>query len=128
MCFCYMLVCLLWAKIQELFSTIQAPVEEYDEFFDSFASLSIDNARTVPRVGCTTPPVSENSGLLPLIPDLVTTIIVWNKLCSPSISLLYRLRCVSRGWKNYVSTTQEWAALEFTKLNVVKIVRTFLIF
>ena len=107
-----------WEKIQELFSTILAPVEEYDEFFDSFASLSFDDASTVPRVGCITPPVSENSGLLLLIPHLVTTTTVWNKLRSPpSISLLYRLRHVSRGWKNFVSTTQEWAALEFTKLD-----------
>ena len=44
---------------------------------------------------------------------------IWNKLCSPSISLLYHLQCVSRGWKNFVSKTQQWAALEFTKLDIL---------
>ena len=84
MCFCYM----LWAKIQELFPTIQPPVEEYDEFFDSFASLSLDDTNTIPRVGCTTLSISKNSGLLPLIPDPVTMTTFWKKLRSPSILLL----------------------------------------
>ena len=105
-------------KIQELFSTIQAPIEEYDEFFDSFASLSLDDASTIPKVGCTIPPVSENSKLLPLILDPMSTTTIWNKLRSPSsILLLYHLRRMSKGWKNFVSTTQEWTALEFTKLD-----------
>ena len=113
-----MAVCLLFVKIQALFGSIRAPDKEYSKFFDSFSSLSLDKAEDVPLMIEESPPVAENGRLLLLSPDEITTRSLWDKLQVPlSILLLYRLQRVSRGWQNFVGSMQEWAALEFTRVD-----------
>ena len=72
--FFYMAVCLLYVKVQELLASIQAPVEEYDAFFDAFAVLTLDDKDTMRAIGRDSPPVLDKLELLPLLPDDVTKI------------------------------------------------------
>jgi hypothetical protein len=125
-------------KSEGSFATLWvAPVEEYDDFFDAFAELSLgdDDPRPVASrgsgscsvtppgslasVGAVTPPAHVSSGeLLPPLPDLIARTALWDALRLPrSISLLYRLRRVNRRWRDFIGTTLEWTALEFTKLD-----------
>ena len=116
--FVYMALCLLYAKIQELFVGIRALVEDYDNFFDSFAALSLDETEIAAAIESKSPPVSKKCRLLRLVPIAITRGTVWDKLrIPPSISLLFRLRHISKGWREFVSTTEEWVALEFTRLD-----------
>lgn len=62
-------------------------------------------------------PVAGDS-LIPLLPDVVVRDGVWSALMvSPSVLLLYRLRCVSSPWKRFLITTVEWNVWVFMKLD-----------
>jgi hypothetical protein len=114
--------------------------EEFEEFFDAFSSVTLGEAKgdllydlsTIPTFGpplvpVTTPPacvtalptrVTCGGQLLPLLLDSITTGVLWDKLRLPhSILLLYRLRRVNKAWHDFVGTTIEWTALEFTKMD-----------
>ena len=90
--FCYVVVCLLYAKVQELLASIRAPIEECDVFFDSFAVLTLDDEDTMREVGRDSSPFLDKLELFSLLPNVVTKITLWDKLWTPpAISLLYWL-------------------------------------
>jgi hypothetical protein len=114
-------VYLLFAKVKNLVASLRtASADEYDEFFDSFANLSLGEL-TPPEaerccMGHSAPPVSHNGRMLLPLPDSLVTDVRWRHI-PRSISLMCRLRRVNRAWRDYIVTTVEWIALEFTKLD-----------
>lgn len=111
-------------KVKEFLSS-ELPEEDLDDFYDSFATLSLgdpaDGREATPQTAGSrrTPSYSPTLHILtPMLPDEVIHDHLWHALnCPPSISLLRRLRGLNRAWRDYLGTTLEWTALEFTRMD-----------
>ena len=100
--------CLLCRKLKEFW---QAPENEYEEFFECFAVLSLNGHDVVdPRdapleiktlnvassSSCTKGPVAKSS-LVGGVPDVIVHEVLWTKFTKPpSISLMLRLRRLTK--------------------------------
>ena len=121
-----LLASLLLAKLKDLLTTIWSTLaEECDDFFDAFASLTLESdcpctlatTLTTAAVGIA-PPESKERQILPFLPNVVTCAALWNKIwLLQSISLIFKLRRVSKGWCDFIGTTLEWTTLEFMRLD-----------
>lgn len=111
-------------KVREFLST-ELPEEELDDFYDSFASLTLSDSDDDLSDSVQHPPAarplpfsSSQYTLTSVLPDTVIKGPVWAALNSPpSISLLRRLNRVNNAWRSFTSGTVEWAALEFVRLD-----------
>lgn len=117
-------------KIRE-FLSMELPEEELDDFYDSFASLSLSDSddddagsfRQQSFVQHPTPSSSQYT-LTNVLPDAVVRGPVWTALNSPPlISLLRRLHRVNSAWRSFTAETVVWAALEFVRLDTPRYAR-----
>ena len=125
---------LLCKKLKNLWHALE---NDYEEFFECFAALSLADQDTddfgddssAPPESCETDvassfkfgfsipiPQPEKNSLIEGLSDAIVREHIWTKLkLPPSISLIYRLRRVSKSWRELINSNIEWVALEFIR-------------
>ncbi|KAG0618880.1 hypothetical protein M758_4G098100 [Ceratodon purpureus] len=113
----------LLRKVRDFLSS-EVSDDEIENFQDAFATLSLEEQ--VPEEGEDIPPQLTESRVTPSYtadsssssPNANVRDRLWRALNSPpTIAQLDRLCGLSLPWREYMNTTLEWTALEFTRMD-----------